>query len=57
VVFHTLKKLPEGGRLRHAVGDEGGFAPKFSSDEQAARYIVKAITAAGSFPQGLLHRG
>ena len=50
VVFHTLKKLLKADGYITAVGDEGGFAPKFSSDEQALEYIVKAITAAGFVP-------
>ncbi|HCR41696.1 MAG TPA: phosphopyruvate hydratase, partial [Lachnospiraceae bacterium] len=33
-----------------AVGDEGGFAPKFESDTEALDYIVKAIEAAGYDP-------
>ncbi len=50
VVFHTLKKLLKADGYVTAVGDEGGFAPKFSSDEQALEYIVKAITAADFVP-------
>ena len=49
-VFHTLKKLLKADGYVTAVGDEGGFAPKFSSDEQALEYIVKAIDAAGYRP-------
>lgn len=47
VVFHTLKKLLKADGYVTAVGDEGGFAPKFNSDEQALEYIVKAIDEAG----------
>lgn len=50
VVFHTLKKLLRQEGYVTAVGDEGGFAPKFSSDEQALQYIVNAIEAAGYKP-------
>ena len=46
-VFHTLKKLLKADGYVTAVGDEGGFAPKFTSDDQALDYIVKAIEAAG----------
>ncbi|HHT88263.1 MAG TPA: phosphopyruvate hydratase [Clostridiales bacterium] len=46
-VFHTLKKLLKDDGYVTAVGDEGGFAPKFDSDTQALDYIVKAIEAAG----------
>lgn len=49
-VFHTLKKLLKNDGYATAVGDEGGFAPKFSSDTQALDYIVKAIEAAGYRP-------
>lgn len=49
-VFHTLKKLLKKDGLSTAVGDEGGFAPNFSGDEQALEYIVKAISAAGYVP-------
>ena len=50
VVFHTLKKLLKADGYVTAVGDEGGFAPKFSSDDQALEYIVKAIEEAGYKP-------
>lgn len=46
-VFHTLKKLLKADGYGTAVGDEGGFAPNFGSDDQALEYIVKAIAAAG----------
>lgn len=49
-VFHTLKKLLKNDGYVTAVGDEGGFAPKFSSDTEALDYIVKAIEAAGYRP-------
>ena len=49
-VFHTLKKLL--GKAGHptSVGDEGGFAPNFKSNEDALRFIVEAISAAGYTP-------
>lgn len=46
VVFHTLKKLLKKDGYVTAVGDEGGFAPKFKSDEEALQYIVQAISQA-----------
>lgn len=49
-VFHTLKKLLKADGYSTAVGDEGGFAPNFKSDEEALAYIVKAIIAAGFVP-------
>jgi len=49
-VFHTLKKLLKNDGYVTAVGDEGGFAPKFNSDTEALDYIVKAIETAGYRP-------
>jgi len=49
-VFHTLKKLLKTDGYITSVGDEGGFAPKFKSDDEALEYIVKAIKAAGYRP-------
>lgn len=49
-VFHTLKKLLKEDGFSTAVGDEGGFAPNFTHDEQALIYLVKAIQAAGYVP-------
>ena len=49
-VFHHLKKLlKEGGHVT-AVGDEGGFAPSFESNEEAIKYIINAIESAGYKP-------
>ncbi len=46
-VFHALKKqLSNAGHVT-AVGDEGGFAPNFKSNEEALVEIVKAIEVAG----------
>lgn len=42
-VFHTLKEILKNNGLSTAVGDEGGFAPKFSSIEQAFNFIIEAI--------------
>lgn len=49
-VFHTLKKVLKKDGYATSVGDEGGFAPNFSSDEQALEYLVKGIEAAGFKP-------
>lgn len=49
-VFHTLKKLLKSESYATSVGDEGGFAPNFSSDEDALAYIVRAIEKAGYRP-------
>lgn len=49
-VFHNLKKkLAEKG-LVTSVGDEGGFAPDLSSNEDALKYIIEAIEASGFLP-------
>ncbi len=49
-VFHTLKKLLKDKGLTVAVGDEGGFAPKLGSNEEAVQFIVQAIEKAGYAP-------
>lgn len=49
-VVHTLKKLLKQKGYSTSVGDEGGFAPNFESDEQALQFIVEAINAAGFEP-------
>jgi enolase len=50
-IFHTLKQiLKEGGHVT-AVGDEGGFAPKLTSNEAALELILKAIEKAGYRPK------
>ena len=46
-VFHNLKKVLHDRGLRTAVGDEGGFAPKFDGTEDALDTIGKAVEAAG----------
>lgn len=48
--FHHLKKILAGKGLSTAVGDEGGFAPDFSSNEEAIQVIISAIEAAGYKP-------
>jgi enolase len=46
-VFHALKKVLKERGLSTAVGDEGGFAPKFEGTEDALESVLKAIAAAG----------
>lgn len=46
-VFHNLKKILTGKGMSTAVGDEGGFAPDFTSNEEALQYVMKAVEAAG----------
>jgi enolase len=49
-VYHTLKSVLKGLGLNTAIGDEGGFAPNLTSNEQALEVIVEAITKAGYKP-------
>jgi enolase len=49
-IFHTLKKILKSKKLSTSVGDEGGFAPALSSDEEALELIMEAITTAGFEP-------
>jgi len=48
--YHTLKSLLHKRKLGTAVGDEGGFAPNLSSNEDAIAILVDAIEAAGFIP-------
>ena len=48
--FHALKKLLAAEGLSTGVGDEGGFAPRLKSNEDAIAIIMKAIEAAGYKP-------
>lgn len=49
-VFHTLKAQLQREGLSTAVGDEGGFAPMLSSNEQAIDLILESIHDAGYAP-------
>ena len=49
-VFHTLRKLLHKAGHNTAVGDEGGFAPNLKSNEEALKFIMEAIAAAGYVP-------
>lgn len=46
-VFHNLAKVLKGRGLATTVGDEGGFAPNLSSNEEAIEVILEAIEKAG----------
>ena len=46
-VFHALKSVLGGRGLSTAVGDEGGFAPDFPSNEAAIEAVLEAIDVAG----------
>ena len=49
-VFHTLGRLLRSEGYSTGVGDEGGYAPALSSDEEALEYIMRAIEMAGYRP-------
>ncbi len=49
-VFHNLKKVLKAKGLNTAVGDEGGFAPDLSTNEEAIQVIIEAIEKAGYKP-------
>ena len=49
-IFHNLKSILSERGLETAVGDEGGFAPKFEGTEDAVETIIKAIEKAGYKP-------
>ncbi len=48
--FHNLRSVLKSKGLNTAVGDEGGFAPNLSSNEEALKTIVEAIEKAGYTP-------
>ncbi|HMA86751.1 MAG TPA: phosphopyruvate hydratase [Desulfosalsimonadaceae bacterium] len=48
--FHQLKKILKDRGSVTAVGDEGGFAPDFDSNEEAMQVIIQAIEGAGYKP-------
>ena len=48
--FRALKKIINARGMSTAVGDEGGFAPKCESHEEAIELILEAIKAAGYEP-------
>lgn len=50
-IYHTLKNILKRSGLSTAVGDEGGFAPNLSSDEEALDLIIEAIEKAGYKPR------
>jgi enolase len=48
--FHNLKKLLKEAGHSTGVGDEGGFAPHLSNNEEALSFVAQAIEAAGYRP-------
>lgn len=49
-IFHQLKAVLKGKGYNTAVGDEGGFAPNLSSNEEALATLIEAIEKAGYQP-------
>lgn len=49
-IFHSLKAVLKSKGYNTAVGDEGGFAPNLSSNEEALQTIIEAIEKAGYKP-------
>lgn len=49
-IFHNLKAVLKSKGYNTAVGDEGGFAPNLSSNEEALQTIIEAIEKAGYKP-------
>ncbi|MDQ7159332.1 phosphopyruvate hydratase [Lactococcus lactis] len=49
-IYHTLKKILADKGLETTVGDEGGFAPKLGSTENAIATLYQAIESAGYVP-------
>jgi len=50
-IFHSLKKVLQEQGMNTAVGDEGGFAPNFESNETAVTVLLEAIEQAGYVPE------
>ena len=49
-VFHNLAKILKSKGLATSVGDEGGFAPNLSSDDETIETILEAVKVAGYEP-------
>lgn len=49
-VFHSLKAVLKAKGMNTAVGDEGGFAPNLTTNEEAIQVIIEAIEKAGYKP-------
>ena len=49
-VFHNLKQVLKERNLVTSVGDEGGYAPKLSSNKDALNVVIEAIKKAGYVP-------
>ena len=49
-IFHHLRQILKKRGYNTSVGDEGGYAPRLESNEQALQLIVEAISQAGYTP-------
>ena len=49
-VYYNLKRILKSRGLSTAVGDEGGFAPNLSNEEESIELILKAIAQSGYIP-------
>jgi len=49
-IFHSLKAILKKEGMTTSVGDEGGFAPRLASNEEAIQRIIGAIESAGYKP-------
>ena len=49
-IYHTLSSILKKDGFSTSVGDEGGFAPRVGSGENALKYLVRAIQEADYIP-------
>ena len=49
-IFHHLRQILKKKGYSTSVGDEGGYAPRLASNEEALKWIMEAIAAAGYGP-------
>lgn len=49
-VYHALGRVLGASKLNSGIGDEGGYAPNLSNNEQALQVVVEAISSAGYIP-------
>jgi len=49
-IFHHLRQILKKKGYSTSVGDEGGYAPRLTSNEEALKWIMEAIAAAGYGP-------
>jgi enolase len=49
-IFHTLRGILKKKGLATGVGDEGGFAPNLTSNQEAVEVVLEAVTRAGFTP-------